>query len=102
MESERGKTIAEAADILRMSRRSLQEIIKRHPYYYPVGRRKIFTSADIEKIRVCLRSEVETVEQRLDERRGGRTKSWTPSQARSVLEQAIYDRLTKRKSKSKN
>ena len=32
----------EAAKFLRISRRSLQEIVKRHPFYYPNGRRKLF------------------------------------------------------------
>lgn len=45
----------EAADALRIGRRSFQEIVKRYPFYYPNGRRKLFTDADVEAIRyrVC-------------------------------------------------
>lgn len=44
-------TMDEAAAELRVSRRALQDILKRHPFYYPNGRRKLFTEADIEAIR---------------------------------------------------
>ncbi|MDR7224581.1 hypothetical protein [Aminobacter aminovorans] len=44
---------------LRIGRRSFQEIVKRYPFYYPNGRRKLFTDADIEAIRRALREEEE-------------------------------------------
>ncbi len=47
----------EAADSLRVGRRTFQEIVKRYPFYYPNGRRKLFTSDDIEAIRKALREE---------------------------------------------
>lgn len=37
----------EAAERLHVSRRAMQEIVKRHPHYYPNGKRKLFTEADI-------------------------------------------------------
>jgi hypothetical protein len=40
----------EAAGALGVSRRALQEILKRHPHYYPNGKRKLFTEADIAAI----------------------------------------------------
>jgi hypothetical protein len=44
-------TMDEVAAILRISRRTLQDLIKIHPYYKVVGkRRKLFSLTDIEKI----------------------------------------------------
>lgn len=50
-------TMDEAAEELRYSRRSFQEVVKRYPFYYPNGKRKLFTLADIEAIRKALREE---------------------------------------------
>lgn len=47
----RALTMDEAADALRIKRRAFQEIVKRYPFYYPNGRRKLFTLADVEAIR---------------------------------------------------
>ena len=52
-------TMEEAAETLRISRRALQEIIKRHPFYVPNGRRKLFTEADLAAIVAGLRREVD-------------------------------------------
>ena len=40
-------TMEEAAEHLRVSRRTLQELIKRHPFYRSAGRRKLFTETDL-------------------------------------------------------
>ena len=45
-------TMEEAAALLNVSRRTLQEIVKRYPFYYPNGNRKLFTDGDIETIRI--------------------------------------------------
>lgn len=50
-------TMAEAAEALRVSPRRLTDIIKVYPFYYPNGRRKLFTERDIEAITEALRSE---------------------------------------------
>ena len=51
--------MAEAARILKVSRRKLQDIIKDYPRYYEIGRRKYFENCDIESLRLALRSETE-------------------------------------------
>ncbi|XHB99386.1 hypothetical protein ABWH97_00100 [Nitratireductor sp. ac15] len=43
-------SMEEAAEKLRVSRRALQNIVKRYPYYYPNGNRKLFTDGDIKKL----------------------------------------------------
>lgn len=48
-------TMDEAAAALRISRRSLHEIIKRHPFYFLNGNRKLFTDADLVKLTEALR-----------------------------------------------
>lgn len=55
----------EAAKLLRISRRSLQEIVKRHPFYYPNGRRKLFQESDIANLREAMRSEANEDRQRI-------------------------------------
>lgn len=50
-------TMKEAAAELRVSRRQLQRIIARFPFFYSNGRIKLFTAADIERIREGLRNE---------------------------------------------
>src|SRR5690606_5214411 len=67
----RAFTMNEAAETLRVSRRAFQDILKRHPFYYPNGRRKLFTEADIEAIRRGLREEERC---RLNLSRQGRAK----------------------------
>jgi len=89
MPAERGMTMQEAADVLRMSRRALQDVIKRHPYYYPVGRRKVFTSEDVERIRAALRLEGERE----------RALAFPLKSAPSPSERAVFERLKKLTSK---
>src|SRR5262249_15093889 len=43
-------TMDEAAKELRISRRWLQDFIKRYPYYRTVGRKKLFNSEDISRL----------------------------------------------------
>ena len=50
-------TLAEAAAELRVSLRSMSNIVARHPHYYAVGNRKLFTEEDIQKIIAGLRDE---------------------------------------------
>src|SRR5262245_2311555 len=57
-------TMAEAARVLRKSRRWLQDWIRDHPtdrhaepFYTPLGRTKLFTDNDIERIRDTLKEE---------------------------------------------
>lgn len=59
-------TLMEAAAELRVSVRRLTEIVKRHPYYYPNGNRKLFTQDNLTSIRNALLEEKLTTE-------GGRT-----------------------------
>ncbi|RRY22076.1 DNA-binding protein [Brucella anthropi] len=47
----------EAADRLRIGRRTLQEIIKRHAFYFTVGHKKFFTEKDLDAIVEGLRRE---------------------------------------------
>jgi hypothetical protein len=81
----------EAADSLRIGRRSFQEIVKRYPFYYPNGKRKLFTPDDIEAIRKALREEGQcqlnssnpSPAKRRTTISGGRTSDnmWTKAQA---------------------
>ena len=48
----------EAAQHLRISRRALQELVKRHPHYYFNGCRKLFEESDIIKLREAMRCAV--------------------------------------------
>ena len=43
-------TMEEAADHLRLSRRWLQDYIRENPFYRVLGRRKLFTVADLHKL----------------------------------------------------
>jgi len=61
---EQAFTMEEAATLLRISRRNLQEVIKRFPYFYPNGSRKLFTETDIANLRAALRNEAEQERQR--------------------------------------
>ena len=57
-------TMDEAAGVLRISRRSLQDLVKRHHFYYPNGRRKLFTESDITALREAMRREAEEQRER--------------------------------------
>ena len=50
-------TMQEAAELLRISRRALQELIKRHAFYYVNGKRKLFEESDILRLRGAMRRE---------------------------------------------
>jgi excisionase family DNA binding protein len=43
-------TVEEVAARFRVSRRTLQAFIREHPYYRTLGRRKLFTEADIARL----------------------------------------------------
>ncbi len=45
----------EAAGRLRVSRRALQELVKRYPHYFSNGRRKLFTEEDLIALVATLR-----------------------------------------------
>jgi hypothetical protein len=83
----------EAAEELRVSRRAFQDILKRHPFYYPNGRRKLFTEKDIEAIQRGLREEeqcrLSSSRQGQGKRRtitsGGRTSDTMWTKARELL-----------------
>ena len=64
---ERAFTMDEAANELRISRRALQELIKRHPFYYQNGCRKLFEETDIANLRLAMRGEAQTDRQRIEE-----------------------------------
>lgn len=48
-------TMDEAADWLRISRRQLQALVKRHPVYYANGNRKLFGEGDLIALREAMR-----------------------------------------------
>ena len=48
-------TMDEVAQAMRMSRRSLQELLKKHPYYHRNGHKKLFRQADIEALWEAIR-----------------------------------------------
>ena len=50
-------TMEEAARWLRISRRKLQDVVKRHPLYYPNGNRKLFAESDLVALREAIRRE---------------------------------------------
>src|SRR5262249_57779243 len=43
-------TLDEVAERFRVSRRTLQDFLRDHPYYRNLGRRKLFTEADITRL----------------------------------------------------
>lgn len=51
------RTMDEAATWLRMSRRALQDLVQRHPFYYANGRRKLFSEEHIAQLYLALREE---------------------------------------------
>ena len=42
--------LEEVAERFRVSRRTMQEVVRAHPYYRVIGRRKLFTEADIARL----------------------------------------------------
>jgi predicted DNA-binding protein YlxM (UPF0122 family) len=44
----------EAAALLKICRRALQDLIKDHPFYYLNGRRKLFMEKDVEALRAVM------------------------------------------------
>lgn len=104
-------TMDEAAEVLRVSRRSLQEIIKRHPFYVPNGNRKLFTEADLMAILAGLRREVEQCRSSsslpaMAKRRTGRSEehtlesAWT--RARELLMKRSQSKSSQRKDERSN
>jgi hypothetical protein len=59
MKPEQAFTMAEAAELIPMSRRKLQDFVKLHAFYYENGTRKMFLESDIAKIRAVMRKETE-------------------------------------------
>src|ERR1700719_4345480 len=43
-------TLEEVAARFRVSRRTLQDFLREHPYYRVLGRRKLFTETDIQRL----------------------------------------------------
>jgi excisionase family DNA binding protein len=54
-EAPRIYTLDEAAARMRMSRRYLQELVKKHPFYALKGRQKLFTDADLLQLLDAMR-----------------------------------------------
>src|SRR3990167_9822046 len=52
-------TMDEVAGWLRVSRRQLQELVKRHPFFYGNGNRKLFSEDDLLSLRTAMRQESE-------------------------------------------
>jgi hypothetical protein len=52
-------TMPEAADRLRISRRSLQELIKAYPHYMQNGVKKLFSADDILALMQAMRQEAD-------------------------------------------
>ena len=48
-------TMVEAAKALRISRRSLQDLVRLHPCYFLNGRRKLFTERDLTSLIEAMR-----------------------------------------------
>jgi hypothetical protein len=87
-------TMNEAARWLRISRRRLQELIKRYPFYYMNRTRKLFGEGDLEALRASMRREGEgcrsSSSRRVSARRradtsGGRTSADMWIEARRLL-----------------
>ena len=81
----------EAAAWLRISRRALQDLVKRHPFYFTNGNRKLFGEGDLIALREAMRREGEkcrsSLSRHVPARRrttmsGGRTSAdlWTRAQ----------------------
>lgn len=51
-------TIKEAAAYFRVSKRTFQSFIAKHPHYKMIGRRKIFDMADIENLKRAMQAPV--------------------------------------------
>src|SRR4051812_6191306 len=54
MSLDKNYTIDEAAAWLRMSRRAFQAVLRRHPFYFVAGRRKLFSEANLHALRAAL------------------------------------------------
>ena len=50
-------TMRQAALALGIGRTNLQRLIKRYPFYYKNGHRKLFTPTDVERLRDAMRTE---------------------------------------------
>lgn len=70
-----GYTMEEAATRLRIGRRSLQELVKDHPFYYANGHRKLFTEDDIAALMQVMRQKAEPC----------RSSSSRPAQAKARI-----------------
>ncbi len=55
-------TMEDVAGLLRVSRRTLQDILREHPYYRVVGRAKRFTKDDFERLLEALRFRTRSVD----------------------------------------
>lgn len=86
-------TMNEVAARLRISRRALQELVKKHPFYANNGRKKLFAEADIVALWEAMRSP----ETKRAEQRGGRSLSEEQASARAwkLLGEAKNGRLRK-------
>jgi hypothetical protein len=60
--------MAEAAGLLRISRRALQDLVKVHPFYYQNGKRKLFAEEDVLALRTVMREGEEKCRSNLSRR----------------------------------
>lgn len=67
-------TMDEAARELAVSRRALQDLVKRHPHYVANGRRKLFTAGDIDALIAAMRHEAAIQRAEEEARRQRRAK----------------------------
>lgn len=51
-------TLDEVAERFRVSRRTMQDFIRAHPFYRQIGRRKLFTEDDIHSLAGAMESPV--------------------------------------------
>ena len=93
-------TMTEAACRLRMSRRSLQDLIKAKPFYFRNGARKLFTESDLAALVSALREPCRSSSsRRVKARRRAGTSGeptsdamWTKAQA--LLNDGSQDRFS--------
>ena len=87
-------TMDEAAEWLRISRRQLQGLVKRHPVYYANGNRKLFGEGDLIALREAMRRDGDKCRsssfrqgpaKRLTGMSGGRTSADMWTRARELL-----------------
>lgn len=86
-------TMNEAASRLRISRRSLQDVVRVYPYYFLNGRRKLFTEGDLAKIVEGLRPPTSISTKAAKKR----IKSPTPSQAEEHLRTRLVRKDVRRR-----